>query len=373
MSTLTATDINDAAEIATIKSMPAVGSPRVAPADSDPPKEAPTSSGKKRASQRSVSEERTQSSPKIGPARAAEPGTAKANCRRKLDHGSAMDSNSDSRFMEDRVRVEKRDTEGLFYMGCYDGHGGTETVNRVEKHLHEKILGYSEAYSIEESMRRGFHEMEEIVRHDVPDTSGSCAVVTILDAREADWMLHVANLGDSRAILSKKDGKVHTLTRDHTPSCSVEAARLVEEKVEIENSRLPNGLAVSRAFGNYDHATGKNCKPAGLSSEPECMTIPLEDSDEFILLASDGVFHGLETDKVVKIVRHSLRNANTASQAATALLQAAKVAQSTDNMSATLCVLNTPPLIDNSNSRLRCRKPDPAKANSASKIANALV
>ncbi len=47
------------------------------------------------------------------------------------------------------------------------------------------------------------------------DKSGSCAIVLLI----IDEMAYVANVGDSRAIMSAKQGtKIYNLSKDHKPS-----------------------------------------------------------------------------------------------------------------------------------------------------------
>ena len=53
----------------------------------------------------------------------------------------------------------------------------------------------------------------------MPDKSGSCAIVTLL----VDEICYIANLGDSRAIMSTEKGKMaFNLSRDHRPCDSRE-------------------------------------------------------------------------------------------------------------------------------------------------------
>lgn len=55
------------------------------------------------------------------------------------------------------------------------------------------------------------------------DRSGSCAIVVLIVGDQC----YVANVGDSRAVMSGSAGsKVYTLSRDHKPSDPEEAARI---------------------------------------------------------------------------------------------------------------------------------------------------
>ena len=75
----------------------------------------------------------------------------------------------------------------------------------------------------EEAIKNGFLNAENdfiynlALKKDltISDKSGSCAVVTLL----IDDTIYIANLGDSRAIMSKNRGEnVLAITTDHKPS-----------------------------------------------------------------------------------------------------------------------------------------------------------
>lgn len=56
------------------------------------------------------------------------------------------------------------------------------------------------------------------------DRSGSCAIVVLV----VDMEVYVANVGDSRAIMSADQGKkLFLLSRDHRPSEDYESGRIV--------------------------------------------------------------------------------------------------------------------------------------------------
>merc|ERR1719282_1467643 len=89
--------------------------------------------------------------------------------------------------------------------------------------------------------------------------------------------LFLANIGDSRAVLGKVDGKAVRLTVDHKPNLASEKKRIeleggsVVEVAGVWRCILPQkrrlsgtmGLAVSRGFGDKDF---KN--PDIVSAEP---------------------------------------------------------------------------------------------------------
>lgn len=159
--------------------------------------------------------------------------------------------------------------------------------------------------------------------------SGTTAVVVI---RQGEGLV-IANLGDSRAVL----GTIHDeeliaiqLTTDLKPGLPREANRIrscngcvyaLEEEPHIQRVWLPNnekspGLAMSRAFGDF------LLKDHGVIAIPDISYRTLTSSDQFIVLASDGVWDVLSNNEVASIVW----TADTEEAAARAVVEAATAA-----------------------------------------------
>ena len=124
--------------------------------------------------------------------------------------------------------------------------------------------------------------------------------------------LYIAHVGDSRSIMSMSDQnngyKVINLTRDHCPNLDDEKKRIFENggdvrktsdkcpyRVYAKGGNYP-GLAMSRAIG--DTAS----KEFGIISDPEIKVIKLDNSEEFILICSDGVWEFLSSKHVIDLV-----------------------------------------------------------------------
>ena len=126
-----------------------------------------------------------------------------------------------------------------------------------------------------------------------------------------------ANVGDSRCVLGKFDGKnwkAKNLTRDHKPNEEDEKKRIIEkggriesykdedgefvgpERVWLKNEDVP-GLAMSRSFGDdVAHSVG-------VISQPEIFEYNFVNEDKFIMLASDGIWEFISSDECVNIVK----------------------------------------------------------------------
>ncbi|XP_030491086.2 probable protein phosphatase 2C 72 [Cannabis sativa] len=184
-----------------------------------------------------------------------------------------------------------------------------------------------------EAIESSFQKMDaelEILRKVDLSCSGTTAVVAITQGED----LIIANLGDSRAILGRigdNNNSIESvqLSTDHKPSLTKEGdrirsmnGRVVGLKREPESKRvwLPNeympGLAMSRAFGDFI------LKPYGVISVPDVTHRRLTPNDQFIVLATDGVWDVLSNDEVAKVAWE----AKTEAAAAKAVVKAARAA-----------------------------------------------
>ncbi|XP_056849248.1 protein phosphatase 2C 3-like [Raphanus sativus] len=113
------------------------------------------------------------------------------------------------------------------------------------------------------------------------DAVGSTAVVSVVTPEK----IVVANCGDSRAVLCR-NGKPVPLSTDHKPDRPDKLDRIQEAGGRViywDGPRVLGVLAMSRAIGdNY-------LKPY-VSSEPEVTVTDRTEEDEFLILASDGLW-----------------------------------------------------------------------------------
>jgi serine/threonine protein phosphatase PrpC len=161
--------------------------------------------------------------------------------------------------------------------------------------------------SLVAAIRCAFAEVEkEVIADDALKFQGSTAVGVVLhENHDGSRTLLSMNVGDSRAVLSRR-GQAIDLTRDHKPSDEKEMARIVAmgEQIEWDSyakvHRVRN-LAVARAIGD------RYAKPV-VSPEVEIQRFPVqEDSDEFVILASDGLWDVVTSQEAVSLIHDRLR------------------------------------------------------------------
>jgi serine/threonine protein phosphatase PrpC len=159
---------------------------------------------------------------------------------------------------DDEIMVDSYcGVENQGYFGLYDGHGGRATVDFVVKALHinlEQYLSTHPACDMSAAFKHSYMTTDGQLRRQSILRSGSTSVTCVVRTLDGQRVLHTANVGDSRAVLSRA-GKAVRLTIDHKASLPEEAKRIREAGGFIGRNKRVNGvLAISRALG--DHMVG---------------------------------------------------------------------------------------------------------------------
>ncbi|XP_019455584.1 PREDICTED: probable protein phosphatase 2C 33 [Lupinus angustifolius] len=146
-----------------------------------------------------------------------------------------------------------------------------------------------------------------------PDIDCFCSGTTAVTLVKQGQDLVIGNVGDSRAVLGTRDHNdsliAVQLTIDLKPNLPREEERIKRHRGRVFSLRnepdvsrvwLPNsdfpGLAMARAFGDF-------ClKDYGLIAVPDISHHRLTEKDEFVVLATDGIWDVLSNEEVVDIV-----------------------------------------------------------------------
>ena len=210
------------------------------------------------------------------------------------------------------------------FMGVYDGHGdkGKEASTFIEKEIKKLVTDNKNKirkWSLQANSRDmitkmfvdGYKKIQNLMKKQDPqfELSGSCAVSALL----IDKVCYVINLGDSRAVIGGKlidNIFAIQMSVDHKPSLPEEMERIKKSGGEV---KIPNegaggpmrvyklnenspGLAVARSLGD---CYGHEC---GVSEEPQVSYRILEDTDEFIVMGSDGIWDVMNSVEIVGYV-----------------------------------------------------------------------
>ena len=165
--------------------------------------------------------------------------------------------------------------------------------------------------------------------------SGSCCCTVHILGKS----VHVANIGDCRAVVGSLEGnkwKATMLTEDHNVENKKESKRLFDSHPEgewntlVRNGRLLSQLIPLRAFGDvkfkWSVSELKNLislmgnslysksilphhyyTPPYLIARPEVKSYELSPSDHFMIIASDGLWELLSTETAINIVGEHLK------------------------------------------------------------------
>ena len=243
-------------------------------------------------------------------------------------------------YNEDRVSIiinmnkpknYKKQWPRISFFGIYDGHGGEGCSEYLRDNLHKLICYNNEFFpdNIPDAIKLGFQKAEKDFiynyslndKEEIIDRSGSCAVIILI----VDKKIFVANLGDSRCLLSMENGKkLIEVTKDHKPNSPNEVKRIkryggniyqtetvinnfsnhdINGKILIGPYRVfPGRLSVSRTIGDVEaklEQFGGN--PNVIISEPEIFYYDLNRNDlDFFILGCDGIFDQITSNEVLE-------------------------------------------------------------------------
>ena len=249
-------------------------------------------------------------------------------------------------YNEDRVSIiininqpknkEKIPWPKASYFSVFDGHGGNKCAEFLRDNL-LKLICDNDFFpnDIEKAIKYGFGEADKLFLEtatkngELIDNSGSCGLLLLI----IDNKIYIANVGDSRCIISKNNGKIRRdVTRDHKPNYPYEKERIVSnggriyqtqtplnqnlENNDANNENLnnnnlillgpyrvfPGSLSVSRTVGDAAaKITSLGGNPKVVISEPDiyCFDLDKEDID-FVILGCDGIYDQLTSQDVFK-------------------------------------------------------------------------
>ncbi|XP_042904399.1 probable protein phosphatase 2C 6 [Parasteatoda tepidariorum] len=133
--------------------------------------------------------------------------------------------------------------------------------------------------------------------------SGSTGTVLLIGSKH----YYCANVGDSRCVLSR-GGEAIDLSIDHKPDDPEEMKRINATGSVVSEGRINKSLNLSRAFGDFYYkdaslAPFEQC----VTVEPSITTLAVEEKDEFIIVASDGIWNSMSSQEVVDFITMRLK------------------------------------------------------------------
>ena len=226
--------------------------------------------------------------------------------------------------------------------GMFDGHGGSSVARYC--HLHFPAIFKAEpdfhSGNIAEALRKTYLKLDHLLLHDpqiIPKlkqylkesrgggetppplrspprqhshpayNSGCTALVVYIDEKTSK--AYIANSGDSRAVLCR-NGDAVELSTDHKVTLQSETDRIVAAGGVVLNGRVNGSLNLTRAIGDLAFKGDPNLSPEEqvITANPDVTVIDINtDTDDFIVIACDGLWEVMKSQEVVDYILHSLQ------------------------------------------------------------------
>jgi len=227
------------------------------------------------------------------------------------------DSNEDQHSIILNLDGSNKDMNNINFLGVFDGHGG----KLVSKYLKDNLPVYfvkkfkkniylnPDKYS--KYINDVYEDIQNKIKIDHPrviNYCGSTACITIhyVDQEKKKNFLWIANVGDSRVILTNKDGIAMQLSKDHKPNTPEERVRIEQMGGKISfdgvDWRIKN-LSLSRAFGDID------CTPY-VTHLPQIYQYKISSSDKFLIKACDGLWDVISNQDAADFILELLNKKN---------------------------------------------------------------
>jgi len=246
------------------------------------------------------------------------------------DVGLVRNNNEDSLFtFIATMATEKRSLPfGIFIVA--DGMGGHQNgeiasekaVRAMSTHIIKKlytplfgIQPHPPQESLQEIMEQGVLEAHRAVMRNAPGGGSTLTAVLVLGNQ-----MTVAHLGDSRAYVIQRDGRMQAVTRDHS------LVRRLEELGQI----TPEEAAVHPQKAMLYRALGQ-----GEPSEPDISNHSFPHPG-YVLICSDGLWNVVPEDKILRIIN----GATDLNQACADLIEAANAMGGPDNVAVIIVSLS---------------------------------
>ena len=242
----------------------------------------------------------------------------------------------------------------LGYFAIFDGHGGESIAEYLKNNFLDCLLKNKNfPTEIKLALTQSFEKIEEDIFQlnknksiNEIDRTGSCALIAII----TDTKIYIANLGDSRAIMSINQGsKAIQLTVDHKPNNLKEYERVIKAggKIYVEDEypedesgkyneddlkfinnksdfdkykndkevlyrHYPSDLSIVRALGDL-HIKRKEFggQPKGIIGVPEIFEFDHSQRNDFIIMGSDGIFDFNTNEQIMNAAWYIFKNKAT--------------------------------------------------------------
>ncbi|XP_071719006.1 probable protein phosphatase 2C 49 [Rutidosis leptorrhynchoides] len=227
------------------------------------------------------------------------------------------------------------------FYAIFDGHGGSEAASYVKDYAMKlffdesnlpqvDLIGDSLIEEIQDYHHKAFIQADQALADEctISDYCGTTALSILILERH----LIIANVGDSRAVVSRK-GVAFQMSNDHRPSYLQEKERVEKLGGYFEDGYLNGELGVTRALGDW-YLKSQDGLGSILIAEPEIRHMELSEDDEFMIIGCDGIWDVMSNEEAVGIVRRELLKNNDPQQCVMEIINEALGRHAIDNLTA---------------------------------------
>ena len=135
--------------------------------------------------------------------------------------------------------------------------------------------------------------------------TGCTATVILISSTH----IYCANAGDSRTVLARSSGEMcHALSEDHKPDNAGEKARIEAAGGFVEENRVNGSLNLSRSLGDFEYKSVENLPYTQqmVTCVPEVRQVARGPTDQFVILACDGIWDCLTSEDCVIQTRDAI-------------------------------------------------------------------
>ncbi|KAG8389953.1 hypothetical protein BUALT_Bualt01G0033100 [Buddleja alternifolia] len=235
--------------------------------------------------------------------------------RPELLHGQASQSKKGEDFTFVKTECQRVLGDGVTtysVFALFDGHNGSAAAIYAKENLLNNVLSAippdlnSDEWilALPRAMVAGFVKTDKEFQEKAK-TSGTTVTFVIIEG----WVLTVASVGDSRAVLESAEGGIYYLSADHRLDCSEDERERITScggevgrlnaggGTEIGPLRCwPGGLCLSRSIGDMD--VGEF-----IVSVPYVKQVKLSSNGGRLIISSDGVWDALSAETAFECSR----------------------------------------------------------------------
>jgi len=237
------------------------------------------------------------------------------------------------------------------FFAIFDGHGGDKASIFMAERLWQAVSKLDDPTN-KDVLSNCIQSLdEEFLQSKLEDReNGSTAVFAVVNPIETNgevksWSITIGNLGDSRAIVVRSDGKLESLTKDHKPETKEEELRIQKAGGFVRQNRVDGQLAMSRAIGDSKYKDQSQFQPdkQKVIAIPDIEHVIVETGDR-LLLYCDGIVEQMQNEDVSTFIHKEMKEVKAKDQdpagVLVGLVELSLAKGSKDNMSALMVVFD---------------------------------